>query len=68
MKKFWHKYESHTCNQLLLKGGQGCILSVEKTKQGIIFTENCDENYTETYTKKDALKLIEELKDWINKE
>lgn len=51
---------------ILLKGGRERILSVVKNESGIKFTEECDGVFSETYSKEDALKLIDELREWIN--
>lgn len=51
---------------IILKGGDGRIISVVKSHEGILFTEECDGYFSELYSKEEALLLIEELKDWIN--
>ncbi len=51
---------------ILIKGGRERILSVVKNKKGVQFMEECDGNFSETYSKEDALKLIDELREWIN--
>jgi hypothetical protein len=53
---------------LILKGGGRRILSVAKTEEGVEFMEMCDHWFSEVYTKEEALQVIEELKEWINKE
>ena len=50
---------------ILLKGGDERILSVVKTEKGIQFMEECDGWFSETYSKEDALELINELKNWV---
>ncbi len=64
--KYWKKYGSGTT--VNLKGGDGSILDVTKITNGIRFTECCDEHFYADYTKQEALELIEELKQWIEKE
>lgn len=44
------------------------IISVAKTEEGIQFMEECDGVYSHTYSKKDALRLIQELKNYIEDE
>lgn len=51
---------------ILLKGGANSILSVAKTEEGIRFMEECDAYFSETYSKEDALKLVDELREWID--
>ena len=51
---------------IILKGGDGRIVSISKTEKGIKFTEECDGHFSETYTKEDALKIVDELRAWIN--
>lgn len=51
---------------IILKGGDGQILSVLKNDTGFVFREECDGYFLETYSKEDALKIIDELRDWIN--
>lgn len=53
---------------ILLKGIDERILSVVKTEKGIQFMEECDGYYSETYSKADALKVVDELREWINKQ
>lgn len=50
---------------IVLKGGNGRILSALKTDKGICFMEECDGCFSQTFTKDQALALIEELKQWI---
>ena len=50
---------------ILLIGGNERILSVVKTSEGIQFMEECDGFFSETYSKEDALKIIDELRNWI---
>ena len=52
---------------ILMKGGDERILSVVKTKNGIQFMEECDGYHSITESKEDALILIDELREWINK-
>jgi len=51
---------------ILIKGGDEKILSVVKNEEGIQFMEECDGYFREVYSKEDALKLIDELREWIN--
>lgn len=51
---------------IILKGGDGRIISVSKTDEGITFTEECDGYFSENYTKEDVLKTVDELRAWIN--
>ena len=51
---------------ILLKEGDERILSVVKNKNGIQFMEECDGYFSHIYTKEEALKLIDELREWIN--
>lgn len=51
---------------ILIKGGDKRILSVVKNEDGIQFMEECDGYFSETYTKENALKLIDELRAWVN--
>lgn len=51
---------------ILLKGGHQRVLSVVKIGDDIQFREECDGVYCETFTKEEALKVIDELKEWIN--
>jgi len=51
---------------ILIKGGNERILSVVKNEQGIQFMEECDGCFSEIYTKDEAMKLIDELREWIN--
>jgi hypothetical protein len=51
---------------ILIKGGDERILSVVKNEDGIQFMEECDGYFSETYTKENALKLIDELRAWVN--
>jgi hypothetical protein len=41
------------------------ILSVTKTDEGVRFMEECDGHFSVVHSKEGALKLIEELKQWI---
>lgn len=50
---------------ILIKEGYSRILSVVKKQKGIQFMEECDNNYSHIYTKEEALKLVDELRDWI---
>ncbi len=52
-------------NGIVLKGGDNRILSVVKNENGIEFMEECDCYFSETYTKEDALKVIDELREWL---
>jgi len=49
---------------IILKGGGGRIIS--KTEEGIKFTEECDGFFDETYTREDALRVVDELRAWIS--
>ena len=49
---------------LLLKA-KPRILSVAKTKEGIVFREECDGYFSHIYTKEEALELLTEIQDWI---
>jgi hypothetical protein len=51
---------------IVLKHGDERIISAQKTDKGIILTEECDFNFGVDLTKKEALELVEELKNWIN--
>ena len=51
---------------VLIKEGGESILSVVKTENGIRFMEECDGYFSHTYTKEEALKLVDELREWIN--
>lgn len=51
---------------ILLKEGDGRILSVVKKDNGFQFMEECDGYFCHTYTKDEALKLIDELMYFIN--
>ena len=42
------------------------ILTVTKENNKIIFAEQCDDYYSQEFTKEDSLKLIKELENWIN--
>lgn len=67
--KYWIEGRSengHGKKGILIIGGELRLLSVVKTKEGIQFMEECDGYFSETYTKEDALKLIDELQEWIN--
>ena len=72
LMKYWyilptvHNTESKRFGEeeILLKDGR--ILSVVKNKEGIRFTEEGDGHFSVLYTKEDALKLVDELKAWIN--
>ena len=50
---------------ILLKEGDERILSVVKKEKGIQFMEECDGHFCHIYTKDEALKLVDELRDWI---
>ena len=63
--------EEKSCNGygalgIVLIGGDARILSVVKEKDGILFTEECDGYFSQLYSKEDANKMIDELKQWIN--
>jgi hypothetical protein len=51
---------------ILLKEGDERILSVAKKENGIQFMEECDGYFSHTYTKEEALKLVDELREWLN--
>ena len=51
---------------ILIKSGDERILSVVKNEKGIQFMEEGDGYFKEVYTKEEALKLIDELRAWIN--
>jgi len=51
---------------ILLKEGDERILSVVKNENGIQFMEECDGYFSHTYTKEEALKLVDELREWLN--
>jgi hypothetical protein len=53
-------------NGILLESEDANILSVVKNQNGIKFMEECDGWFSRTYTKDEALKLIDELKEWVN--
>ena len=42
------------------------ILHVTKTYNGFEFTEACDNYFSIAYSKEDALKVVDELREWIN--
>lgn len=50
---------------IILKEGDGSILSVVKKENGIQFMEECDGYFSHTYTKEEALKLVDELLEFI---
>lgn len=52
---------------IILKRGNR-VLSVSKNEDGIQFMEECDGCFAATYTKEEALKLIDELREWIIEE
>lgn len=64
--KIWYKGKSEHGygKEGILLGDR--VLSVVKNEDGFVFREECDGWYSVTYSKEEALKLIEELKDWIN--
>ena len=51
---------------IIIKGGDKKLLSVVKSEEGIRFMEECDGYFSETYTKDDALKMIDELREWVS--
>jgi len=53
---------------LILKGADERILSVAKTDEGFTFLEECDAYFEHEYTKDEALELIDELRNWIEKQ
>ena len=50
---------------IILKEGDRSILSVVKKENGIQFMEECDGYFSYTYTKEEALKLVDELLEFI---
>lgn len=56
-------------NCIKLKGKQieddGRVLSVTIKGDQVEFMEGCDQYYNNAYTKEEALKLVDELKQWI---
>ncbi len=67
--KYWIEGKSengHGEKGILIRGGNERILSVVKNKEGVQFMEECDRYFSESYTKEDALKLIDELRAWIS--
>ena len=67
--EFWEKgriENGYGEEGIILKGGDGRIVSISKTDEGVKFTEECDGYFSETYTKEDALKIVDELRAWIN--
>ena len=63
--KYWERPLDFVA-EITLKGGDRGILSVEKEDGKFKFSEQCDYHFSETYTKEEALELVEELKEWIN--
>jgi len=62
----WREFEySSGVTSLALEGGDERILLVHKTSEGIKFEEACDQYFSESYTKEDALKVVDELRQWI---
>lgn len=55
----------HKTKNIVLNKGENRILSVTKSEDGIQFMEECDRYYRHTYTKAEALELINELLDWV---
>ncbi|MFO0447617.1 MAG: hypothetical protein ACK52I_02815 [Pseudomonadota bacterium] len=51
---------------IILKGGDERILSVCKTREGIQFMEECDGIFNHTFTKEEALDMLDELRKWID--
>ena len=51
--------------RLTLIGGDFRIFSVIKFKDTFVFIEECDQWFSEEYSKEDALKVVDELKEWI---
>jgi hypothetical protein len=51
---------------IVLDGGDDRIISATKTEEGIQFTEECDSYFSETFSKEEAIKVVDELKNWIN--
>ena len=52
-------------NGLILKGDSDHIVSFRKINEGFEIREECDGNFSEIFTKKEVLELVEELKEWI---
>ena len=64
--KYWVKGKYGDGTGISLKGVEDDrILSVWKHEERIVFREECDQYFNETYSKEDALKLIDELREWI---
>ena len=61
-------WRSDRSGHLILLGGEERIIDVVEANGRVIFGECCDEVYWDDYTKAEALELIEELKQWIEKE
>ena len=67
--RYWKKgktQDGYGDDGIILKADRDRILSVCKTDEGIKFTEECDGHFTETFSKEDAIKLIDELREWVN--
>jgi hypothetical protein len=64
----WEIYKDveEPARAITIKGGENRILSVSKWDNKVSFCEECDGYYRETFTKEEALQLVEELKEWIN--
>ena len=57
-----------SCNakSITLKDGfTDRILSVTKDANKIIFMEECDRYFSVEFTKEEALKVVDELREWI---
>lgn len=61
--KYW--YDKMVGHGVKLNGGSGRILIVWKKEDGFKFEENNNSHFSETYTKEQALEVLDELKWWI---
>jgi hypothetical protein len=50
---------------LIGEDGVDHILSVKKIEAGFEFMEECDGYFSNTYSKEAALKVVDELREWI---
>ena len=44
------------------------VLSIEKDGDMFVLWEECDQCYTKSYTKKEAIELLQEAIDWVKKQ
>ena len=62
---FWKIDKRYGKENLITIKKEDRILTVAKENNKIIFTEQCDDYYSQEFTKEDSLKLIKELENWI---